>query len=209
MGTFLRQVTPVALGEKEGFRTAFASDDDLRLPVSIYLDSGEGSEEIIKSVAEVLRAYGFSNISRVYQAPGTFYIHFEAEFKTNDRKAAHQSSEELKAVLLSKKPPADAQKSQAVKVLHESFWRRVGRKVGTGILIGCIYWATTVVGGVVTDLIKDEVKAVVVEQAPKVDKFVAQELSPALAIRFHRVVTDVIRNSQHCQELPFPWKKAP
>lgn len=204
MGTILRQGTPVALGEKEGLRTAFASDGDLRLPVSIYLDSSKGSEEITKNVAEVLRAYGFSNISGVHQAPGTFYIHFEAGFKSNDRKAARQSREELKAVLLSKKPPADAQKSQAVKDLRVSFLRRVRRKMGTAILIGLTYWATTVVGGVITDMIKDEVKAVVVEQAPKVDKFVAQELSPALAIRFHGVVTTVIKNSQHNQELSPP-----
>ena len=194
---------PVALGNKKWLRTNFPPDDDLFLPVSIYLDSSEGSAEMTKNVAEVLRAYGFNNIPRVYQAPGTFYIHFEAGFGSKDRKAARESKEELKADLLSKKPPKDLKKRRAVKKLNESVLRRAEKKLGTAIVAGVIFLGS-IMGGVVTDLMKDDLKAWVVKQAPKADTFVAKELPPALATKFHTVVTKVIEESPHKSEVPPP-----
>jgi len=50
-------------GEKIG--QEFFSEDPLVLPVSIYLDSGEGAGEIIADAIELVRAYGFTDISTV------------------------------------------------------------------------------------------------------------------------------------------------
>lgn len=207
MVTRLQAVRPLAQGKENWLRTTFASDDDFVLPVSIYLDSSEGAAEIIANVAEVLRAYGFSNIPLVYQAPGTFYIHIEAGFRNKDREAARQSKRELKADLLSKTPPKNVKKQRAVKKLKTSILRRTMKKVKTVVLVGVIF-----MGGVLTDVgkdaVKNEIETLAREQGPKVtqkvDEWVAKELPPDVAARFHGLVREYIERSHDKSEVPPP-----
>ena len=207
MVTRLQAVRPVAQGKENWLRTTFASDDDFILPVSIYLDSSEGAGEITENVAEVLRAYGFSNIPLVYQAPGSFYIHIEAGFKSKDREAARQSKKELKADLLSKIPPKNVKKQRAVKRLKASILRRTMKKVGTVILAGVVFMGG-VLGGVAKDAVKNEIEALAREEGPKVtqkvDEWVAKELPPDVAARFHGLVREYIEKSPDKSELPPP-----
>jgi hypothetical protein len=207
MVTRLQVVTPAAQGTEHWLRTTFASDDDFVLPVSIYLDSSEGAAEIIKNVAEVLRAYGFSNIPLVHQAPGSFYIHFEAGFGSKDREAARQSKKELKADLLSKTPPKNVKKQRAVKKLKGSILRRTMKKLKGVVLVGVVFMGG-VLGGVAKDAVKDEIEALAREQGPqvtqKVDEWVAKELPADVAARFHGLVREYIERSSHKSELPPP-----
>jgi hypothetical protein len=153
---------PQQVRQEEWQRTRFASDDDpLFLPVSIYLSSGEERQEIVDSVAEVLRAYGFSNIPGVHQAPGSFFIHIEAGFKNNDRQAARQSKEELKADLLKKKQPKTPKRRQATSKLNQSLWSGVKKKTVAIIVLGAV-----LLGDVSKDVIKDEIEALIKEQGP-------------------------------------------
>jgi hypothetical protein len=207
MATLQQTVRPAALRNEKWLRTTFASDDDLFLPVSIYLDSREGSEEIIENVTEVLRAYGFSNIPRVNQAPGSFYIHIKAGFESKDREAARQSKKELKADLLSKKPPKNLKRQRSVKKLNASLLRRAQKRLGTAVLAGVVFLGSTL-GGVIKDVVKDEIKILARERGPKVaqkvDTVVAKELPPGVAAKFHRVVREYIERSPDKLELPPP-----
>jgi hypothetical protein len=115
--------------QKEWQRTRFASDDDLFLPVSIYLSSGEEPRAIVDSVVEVLRAYGFSRIPRAYQAPGSFFIYIRAGFESNNREAARQRQQELKADLLRKKAPKTPRRQHAVSKLNQSLSARAKKKL--------------------------------------------------------------------------------
>ena len=69
MAMLQQTVRPVVdLSSKNWQRTGFDSeDDDLSLLVSVYLDSREGSREIVQNVEEVLQAYGFTNFTRIKQ----------------------------------------------------------------------------------------------------------------------------------------------
>jgi len=205
MSTLQQTVLPTRLGEKEWLRTTFTPDEDLFIPVSIYLDSSEGSEQIIKDVADVLRAYGFTNIPSVNQAPGSFYIHFEAGFESKNREAARQSRKELKADLLSKKPPENPKRRRAVKKLNASLLKRTKKRLGAAVLAGVVFLGSAL-GGVVKDVVKDEIEL----QGPKVarlmDRIVAKELPPAVAAQFHKGVKDYIERSPHKVELPPPAK---
>jgi len=205
MGTRFQQVSPAEI-TKQVVRTTFASDDGLSVPVSIYLGSQLGSKEIVNAIAEVLRVYGFSNISAMFQAPGSFYIHFEAGFKNKKCEEAHRSSEELKAALLRKKSPTDPHKRQAVKELHSSLLKCAEKKIRTGVMVGVIFLGTAI-GGAISDLTKDTLKAWTVEEAPKADKFVAKEFPPSLANEFHNVVTRLIEASPQKSEVPPPGHK--
>lgn len=206
MGTRFQTVRPLAQDEENWLRTTFASDDDFVLPVSIYLDSSEGAAEIIEDVAEVLRAYGFSNIPRVYQAPGSFYIHIEAGFRSKDREAARQCKKELKADLLNKKPPKHVTRQRAVKKMRASLLRRARKKLGTLVLVGVVF-----LGGVFRDVVKDEVEALARENVPKAaqgaDKWVAKELPANVAGKFHSLVREYIERSPDKTEAPPPHEE--
>jgi hypothetical protein len=206
MSTLL-QTLPVAFSQKEALRTTFASDDDLFLPISIYLDSREGSKEIIEDIIEVVRAYDFNNISPVYQAPGSFYIHFKAGFKSDNHEAARQSKRELNADLLDKKPPAERKRRRTVKKLKGSFLRRARKKMGSAMLIGVVFVGSAI-GGMAKDVAKDEIKAFIEEQLPRVaqklDKVGAKELPPPLAAKFHEAIEYYITKSPDKSELHPP-----
>src|SRR6266478_6019825 len=82
--------------QKRFIGTQFASDDDdFSLLASIYLGSSEERAEILEDVTQVLRAYGFTNVARINQAPGSYYLSIRARFGTNDRQAAQKSKELL------------------------------------------------------------------------------------------------------------------
>jgi hypothetical protein len=189
--------------QKELQRTRFASDDDLFLPVSIYLSSSEERQEIVDSVVGVLRAYGFSRIPGVYQAPGSFFIYIRAGFESNNREAARQRQQELKADLLKKKAPKTPRRQQAVSKLNQSLSERAKKKLGAIVIAGAVFLGTAV-----TDVIKDEIETLIKEQAPKVvrkmDAVVGQELPPELAAKFHRAVSGYIEKSPAKEELPVP-----
>src|SRR5215471_15263881 len=76
-------------------RQIFKSDDDLRLPISIYLGSSEGRSQIIQNVFQMAYAYGFTNVVRATAAPGSFYFHMEVEFGTRDKKQANEHKKKL------------------------------------------------------------------------------------------------------------------
>lgn len=195
---------------KKTLRTTFSTDDDLFLPVSIYLDSSEERSEIIASVAEVLRAYGFSNFASMYQAPGSFYIHIEAGFDSKDRQVARKRKEELKADLLSDKPSKHTARQRAVKKVKESLWKRAGKRLKTGVLFGTLFLGS-VVGGVFKDVIKDESEKWLEQQGPnlvqKLDAVVAKDLPLPLAHSFHTAVKGYIEKSPHKSPLEAPPPK--
>jgi hypothetical protein len=210
MVTRLQTVTPVALGKENWLRTTFASDDDFVLPVSIYLDSSKGAAEITENVAEVLRAYGFTNIPRVYQAPGSFYIHIEKRFGSKDRQAARQCKKELKTDLLSEKPPKNPKRRRAVKELKGSLLRRAQKKLRTAVLLGVVLLGG-VLGDVFKDALKDEIETLAREHGPKVaqelDQWVARELPSDVAAKIHALVREYVERSPNKLELPPPPEK--
>src|ERR1700736_6187749 len=93
---------PVVKSEQKRFiGTRFTSDDDdFSLLASIYLGSSEERDEIFEDVTQVLRAYGFTNLARINQAPGSFYLSIQARFGTNDRHTAQKSKQALQEDLL-------------------------------------------------------------------------------------------------------------
>jgi hypothetical protein len=198
---------PVALSKENRLRTTFASDDDFFLPVSIYLDSSEGVAEITTNVVEVLRAYGFTNIPGIYQAPGSFYVHIEARFGSKDRQAARQCKTELKTNLLSEKPPKDVKRRRAVKKLKGSLLSRAEKKLGTAVLVGIVFLGG-VLGDAFKDVLKDEVKTFAREHGPKVaqelDQWVAKELPSDVAAKIHALVREYIERAPNKLELPPP-----
>jgi hypothetical protein len=92
-----------------GFRF---SDDDFSLRTSVYLGLSEGRAELVEDVTQVLRAYGFTNFTRINQAPGSFFFSILVRFGTNNREAAHKSKQQLQKDLLSdvlpRRPPPKA-----------------------------------------------------------------------------------------------------
>src|SRR5258708_7839777 len=88
-------------------RQIFESDDDLLLPISVYLGSSQEQGAVIQNVVQMAYAYGFTNVVRAVEAPGSFYFQMEVEFGNRDKQQARQLKKKLSAALVGKKPPAD------------------------------------------------------------------------------------------------------
>jgi hypothetical protein len=192
--------------------THFASsDDDFSLRVSIYLGSTDGRGEILKDVTQVLRAYGFTNFTRINQAPGSFFLSINVRFGTNDRQAAHKSKQQLQKDLLSdvlpQRPP---QKRSAVRKLKKSVWSRTEKGLLTIIVAGASFLGN-LTGDVFKDEIKEGIESWLKDNGPKivqkVDSVVAKELPAGVANSFHNAVKNYIDNSPEKTELKPPTSK--
>jgi hypothetical protein len=115
------QRSPVIERDIHGQRTGFdfGSDDDLSMKVSIYLDSQEGSDEIVGNVAGVLQAYGFTRFKPVTQAPGSWFISIEVGFKNTEKEQARKSKQAMEEDLGKESLPTDHQKSRAREEAEE------------------------------------------------------------------------------------------
>jgi hypothetical protein len=148
-------VVPIVESEQEQWlRNRFDSDDDTSLQVSIYLSSDRGDSEVLADVTQVLRAYGFTNFTRLEQAPGSHFFSIEVRFGKDDREAAQRSKEELQRDLLKDVPPRrPPQKRRAVQKLKKSLWGRTKKKLLSIVLVG-----GTCLGSLTVEVFKDEIK---------------------------------------------------
>jgi hypothetical protein len=207
MSLLQRTLSPLESKQRTQLRTSFWSGDNFFIPVSIFLGSSLGASEILGDMIGVLRAYGFADISRISQAPGSFYIQFRAGFESHDRDKALRRERELKADLVSKKLPKSPARRQAQAKLKESIRARAKRGFWTLLVAGSVM-VGTIIGDAAKDLVRDEMKSWVREEVPRVlqslDRLVTKELPPGKAAQFHNYVNDHIRKSPEKTEIAPP-----
>jgi hypothetical protein len=203
---------PVVKSEqKRWLGTQFASDDDdFSLRASVYLGSTDGGAEILEDVTQVLRAYGFTNFTRIDQAPGFLFFSIHVRFGTNNREAAHKSKKQLQKDLLSEALPGrPPQKRRAVRKLKKSLLSRSKKGLITIILAGSTYLGS-LTGDVFKDEIKEGVERWLKDHGPKIvqktDLVVAKELPHSVADSFHKAVKNYIDSSPEKTELKAPPK---
>jgi len=198
---------PVAGADvNQDFTTKLASQDELFLPVSIYLESDEGRGEIVQNVVGVMRSYGF-NLVQWEEAPGTRYIHLRGKHADGDVEESRKSKRELKEDLLKKELPSHPRRRKAVEKLKKSLWSRSKKKIVTIIVAGAVYLGT-LSGDIVKDAIKDKAEEWLKNNGPqiaqKADDLVVEELPPAIANQFHRAVKGYIDSSPKKTSPPIP-----
>jgi hypothetical protein len=211
---FQTTVTPYQSQElNEWQRQSFKSDDDLLLPVSVYLESGEGHAEIIENVMQAVRAYGFTNIVHSSQAPGSFFFRMEVGFESKNHHQARQQKRKLAKALVEDgdSPDSTPEERRAVKKVKQSLRARLKKKL-SAITIGSVLLFA---GGMVwdagkdavKDVLKDAIKVEATKSVRKVDIFIAKELPPAQAQRFHNAVKNFIDSSPDKESDEPPSKK--
>jgi hypothetical protein len=186
----------VGMRTLESLRSNVMFDDPFVLPVSIYLNSNERPHEIIKNVIDVLRAYGFTDIPWVSQAPGSRYVHFKARHPGNDRKAASRSKKQLEEDLQSKTLPKKSARREPVKKLKQSLMKRA-LKTLIAVAVGTVAF----VGGAAKEGAGDALKhaaEVPVKQwiddhipgknQPEETEIIIVKLSPEDTASFHEVI---------------------
>jgi hypothetical protein len=210
----LRQVyqAPIVRSEqKHWLGSQFVFDnDDVSLQVSGYLDSSEDRDEVLGDVTQVLRAYGFTDIAAISEAPGSYYFSLNVKFGKNDHQAAQKSKRQLEQDLLRDTPPGrPPQKRRAVRKLKKSLWSLAGKKLGAIILFG-----VTCLGTVALDIFEHEIEKEgenwLNNHGPeilrKADSVVTKELPPSAAKSFHEAVKEYIDKSPEKTELKPPSK---
>lgn len=185
-------------------RQSFRSDDDLLLPISVYLESGEGHAEIIADVMQAVRTYGFTNVVHASQAPGSFFFRMEVGFESKDHRQAQQQKRRLTKALLDgdNLPDSTPQERRAVKKVKQSLRARLKKlkKKISAITIGSVllfagHQALEAGQDAAKDVLKDVMKGEAKTLVQKVDTFIAKELPPAEAHRFHNAVKNFIDDS--------------
>ena len=182
-------------------RQTSKSDENLLLPVSIYLESDKEHGELVENVMQVVRAYGFTNIVNASQAPGSFFFHMEVGFESKSPQQARQQKRKLTKALLEEEDSEDStpEEHRAVKKLKQSLWARAKKKIsaitiGSVLLLGGTLAADSAKDAV-KDILKDAIKVEIKDSARKLDTFVAKELPPAEAQRFHSAIKNFIDES--------------
>lgn len=196
-------------------RRSFKSDDDLLLPVSVYLESGEGHAEIIENVIRAVRAFGFTNIVHSSQAPGSFFFRMEVGFESNNHNQARQQKRKLTKALLEDEdsPDSTAEELRAVKKLKQSLRARPKKKISAITIGKVLLLAGTLAAGkdVVKDVLKDAVKVEINipinVSVQKKDTFIVKELPHAEAHRLHKTIKNCIDESPDKKSDKPPSKK--
>jgi hypothetical protein len=212
--TFQPTFTPTQSHDlSEWQRQSFKSDEDLLLPVSIYLESGEEHREIIENVMRVVHAYGFTNIVQASQAPGSFFFHMDVGFESKSHEQARQQKRKLTKALLEDddSPNSTPEERRAVKKVKQSLWARLKKGI-SAITVGSVLLlagnlAVDASKDAVKDLLKDTIKVEIKNSVRNVDTFVLKELPPAEAQRFHKVVQNFIDSSPDKTSPAPPTKK--
>jgi len=173
------------------------SDDDLELPVSIFLEFGEQKDEVVDAVKELIGAYGFTEISEFTEASGSFLGWLKARFKSTNRTEARKGKEELKKDLLSAVPPKEPQRQSAIVQ-----FKKVMKKTGLALVLagrllvahpepleeGAKMVVSAVIGHEVEKLLShpDEKKT------RKKNHLVIRDLPPEESYRFHEKLRNEI-----------------
>lgn len=187
---------------KEWQHQIFKPDDDLVLPISIYLASSKGREEIIEGVVQAVSAYGFTKIVRTEQASGSFFFRMEVGYESKDRHLARSQKIRLNKALIEDDDSTDStpEEHRAVKKVKQSLRARLKKGLSAITIGSVLLFAGKIAGnaaeGAVEDVLKDAIKPAITKSIQKMDTFVAKELPPAQAQRFHKAVKNLIDNSK-------------
>lgn len=135
--SILQQVTrPVLESESKTWqRQNFRSDDDQYIPVSIWLESSEGENELIGAIASLLQAYGFTIPGKINRAPGSSFFFFMARSEHGPEESL-KNRKALEKDLQNQASPKNERRRRAASRLKTTLQKPPKKKTKKIVVIG-------------------------------------------------------------------------
>lgn len=165
----LQQITTrvIESDSKHWQRQIFRSDDDLTIPVSIWLESNEGETDLISDIISLLQAYGFAVLEPITKAPGSSFISFRGK-SINSSEETIKNKERLKSDLLGKTLPHATAKRKTVSKVKKGLAKRIRKKLGAVALIGTLFMGAGTIAGHIIKGAGEEFGSYVVKNLSKI-----------------------------------------